>query len=56
MNMEYERRRIECPKEQDRDALATILFRCGYTVRRVREKKGNGNTYIYYVEYWKEQR
>lgn len=47
---------IECAKEADRDALAVILVRNGYTVRRHREKKGTGNTYTHYIEYWKEQK
>lgn len=49
-----DRYRIECPKESDRDTLATILVRCGYTVRRNKEKNGNSSTYIRGIEYWKE--
>ncbi len=45
---------IECAKDADRDTLAVILVRNGYTVRRHRAKKGKGNAYVYYIEYWKE--
>ena len=49
-----EHQRIEVAKEADRDALALILYRNGYTVRYVKEKsmKGN-NTYVHYIEYWR---
>lgn len=49
-----ERHRIECAKEDDRDALAMILVRNGYTVRRHRERAKKGNAYVHYIEYWKE--
>lgn len=38
--------------KQDRETLATILFRNGYTVRTVTEKI-NGKT-VTKVEYWRE--
>lgn len=44
---------IECAKSADREILAVILVKNGYTVRERREKKGKSNTYVYYIEYWK---
>lgn len=41
---------IRIKSEADRVAVATILYKNGYTVRPVRSKK-NGNSYEYYVEY-----
>lgn len=43
---------IECAKEADRDMLAMILIRNGYTVKRTRKK--DGNKYINYIEFWRE--
>ena len=45
--------KIECAKETDRDALAGILIRNGYTVRWVKEKKGTTSSYVHYIEYWR---
>ena len=48
-----EHQRIEVAKEVDRDALALILYRNGYTVRYVKEKSAKATTYIHYIEYWR---
>lgn len=40
--------------ENDRQALAALLIKAGYTVRIGREQKGKSNSYIYFVEYWEE--
>ena len=45
--------KIDVANASDRDALVGILARNGYTVRIGREKRGNKNVYIYFVEYWK---
>lgn len=45
---------IECAKEADRDALAVILIRNGYTVRRHKAKVGTSKSWTYYIQYWKE--
>lgn len=47
--------RIVCAASADRDALAAILARNGYTVRQGREKRGKGSAYIHYVEFWREE-
>lgn len=44
---------IECEKPVDRETLAVILVKNGYTVRQHREKKGKSSVYTYYIEYWK---
>lgn len=44
---------IECAKPADREALAMILAKNGYTVREHREKKGKSSAYTYYIEYWR---
>ena len=49
-----ERQMIECEKPQDRETLAVILVKNGYSVRIRRIKKETGNTYRWYVEYWRE--
>lgn len=49
-----DRLKIDCAREADRDALVTILARNSYTVRQGRKKRGKGNAYTYFVEYWKE--
>lgn len=49
-----ERQRILCERETDRDALAQILVRNGYSVRYVRIKADKGTRYNHYIEYWKE--
>lgn len=46
--------KIDCASAGDRDTLVTILARNGYTVRQGREKRTKGNSYTYFVEYWKE--
>ena len=38
--------------EADRDALAVILARSGYTVRRTKTKLTTSNKYSHYIEYW----
>lgn len=43
---------LKISSEADRAAVATILFRNGYTVSSVRRKK-NGKTYEYFVKYAK---
>lgn len=43
---------LKISNENDRQAVASILFKNGYTVRTVRAKK-NGKTYEYYVSYEK---
>lgn len=49
-----ERFKIDCATPGDRDTLVTILAKNGYTVRHGREKRGKGNSYTHFVEYWKE--
>lgn len=49
-----DRQRIEFAKEADRDALAMILVRNGYAVKRCREKRGKSSDYTYFIEYWRE--
>lgn len=46
--------RIECSKPDDRDMLVMILARNGYTVKQIKELKGKGRMYTYFVEYWKD--
>lgn len=41
---------LKISNEEDRRAVATILFKNGYTVHPVRCKK-NGKTYEYFVKY-----
>lgn len=48
-----ERIQIECAEKSDREALALILVRNGYTVRWCKAKKPGGNGYTHYIEYWK---
>ncbi len=43
---------LKIKNADDRIAVATILFKNGYTVRPVRNKK-NGRTYEYFVKYSK---
>ena len=43
---------LKIANENDRQAVASILFKNGYTVRTVRAKK-NGKTYEYFVRYEK---
>ena len=43
---------LEIKSADDRATVATILFRNGYAVRPVRNKK-NGRTYEYFVKYSK---
>ena len=43
---------IECAKDADRDMLAMILIRNGYTVKRTRQKVGS--KYVNYIEYWRK--
>ena len=54
MGNEQERRKLDCAKEADLDALTMILARNGYSVRQGREKRGKSSNYCYYVEYWRE--
>ncbi len=44
---------LKIANEADRATVAGVLFRNGYTVRTVRNKK-NGKTYEYYVKYDKQ--
>ena len=46
--------KIDCADRADRDALVCILARNGYSVRIGRERRGKGNVYTYFVEYWRE--
>lgn len=48
--------RIEIGERSDRETVAVILIRNGYTVRIVRQRRvGQGSkTYRYFVEYRKE--
>lgn len=43
---------LRISNETDRATVATILFRNGYTVSPVRQKR-NGKTYEYYVKFTK---
>ena len=45
-----EKHRIVVSNKEDRQALALILVKNGYTVRVVKERFGNKTTM--YVEYW----
>lgn len=47
--------KIDCASTTDRDLLVAILARNGYTVRQGREKRGKGNAYTHFIEYWKEE-
>lgn len=51
--MDENRGYLKIKKEEDRAAVASILFQNGYTVSTVRKKK-NGKTYEYYVKYEKQ--
>lgn len=46
-------KRLEIPKPADREAVALILYRSGYTTREGKEKL-NGKT-VTFVEYRKER-
>lgn len=47
--------RIEIEKPADREVIAAILVKNGYTVRLARQKKSNtGNTYRWFVEFWRD--
>lgn len=45
--------RIYIDRREDIDAVAVVLVRNGYTVRRFREKQKSGR-YLVGLEYWKE--
>ena len=47
--------KIDCASPADRDLLVATLARNGYTVRQGREKRGKGNAYTHFIEYWKEE-
>lgn len=49
-----ERVKIVCAALADRDALAVILVRNGYTARQGKERRSGKNSYTYYVEFWRE--
>lgn len=53
------RQRIYSPlnklNDEDRQALACLLIKAGYTVRIGKEKPEGSKTYIYFVEYWEEK-
>ena len=40
--------------QDDREKMAALFARMGYTVRIGREKQGKSNQWVYYVEYWIE--
>ena len=46
--------RIEVEKKEDREALAVILFKNGYTVKLAKEKPQGGSKLVYFVEYDKK--
>lgn len=46
--------RIDCASSADRDTLAVILMKNGNTVRQRREKRGNSNSYTWFVEFWRD--
>ena len=43
--------RIGIKKPEDRLTMAKILVDNDYTVRQVRERRGKGSTYDYYIEF-----
>ena len=45
-------KRITVSNADDRQALAVILIKNGYTVRVVKER--NGKATLQYVEYWRD--
>ena len=44
--------RAKISKPEDRDLVAAILVKEGYTVRQTREKIGKDTKWTYYVEFW----
>lgn len=45
--------RLDIPKPADREAVALILYRSGYTTREGKRKEGNKT--VVFVEYKKER-
>lgn len=41
--------RLEIENKEDREALAVILFKNGYTVKQTRSRKIDNKRYVYYV-------
>ena len=41
--------------DDDRQALAALLIKAGYTVRIGKERQGTKGAYTYFIEYWKEE-
>ena len=39
--------------EAERLELCRLLIKAGYAVELKRERRGSGNKYIYYIEYWR---
>jgi len=48
-----EPQKIDCELKADREALAVILAKNGYTVRIGKEQRGKTSKYTYFVEYWR---
>jgi hypothetical protein len=48
-----ERQSIVVDNRADREALAVILVRAGYSVRQIRSKSAGGRT-TYTIEYWRD--
>lgn len=46
--------RIEVDKKEDREDLALILFKNGYTVKLAKEKPQGSSKIVYFVEYEKQ--
>lgn len=46
--------RIEVDKKEDREDLALILIKNGYTVRIAKEKPQGGSKFVFFVEYEKK--
>ena len=42
--------------EADRLELARLLLKAGYTVKINREKKPGKSAYVYFVEYWRDNK
>jgi hypothetical protein len=48
-----EHRKIDVELKADREALAVILAKNGYTVRIGKEMRGKTSKYTHFVEYWR---
>lgn len=49
-----EKSRVDCYSAADREALAVILVKNGYTVRQGREKRGKSSMYTWFIEFWRD--